>query len=95
MAAIKVGINGFGRIGRIVARTLLGRQGVELVAVNDPFLDTENCSYLFRHDSVHGKFKGEVTHDPENLTIMVIKSEFMQCVTQMKSHGALTTLTSL
>jgi len=69
MAAIKVGINGFGRIGRIVARTLLGRQGVELVAVNDPFLDTENCSYLFRHDSVHGKFKGEVTHDPENLTI--------------------------
>jgi len=66
---VKVGINGFGRIGRIVARTVLARQGVQLVAVNDPFLDAAYCAYLFRHDSVHGKFKGEVSNTPDSLTI--------------------------
>jgi len=66
---VRVGINGFGRIGRIVARCLIGRSDVVLVALNDPFLDAAYCSYLFRHDSVHGKFKGEVTNTAESLTI--------------------------
>jgi len=66
---VKVGINGFGRIGRIVARTILTKPGVELVALNDPFLDPAYCAYLFRHDSVHGKFKGEVTNTADSLTI--------------------------
>ncbi|KAF8512937.1 glyceraldehyde-3-phosphate dehydrogenase [Hysterangium stoloniferum] len=57
---IKVGINGFGRIGRIVLRNALQYDNVEVVAVNDPFLDPEYVSYLFKYDSTHGRFKGEV-----------------------------------
>jgi glyceraldehyde 3-phosphate dehydrogenase len=66
---VRIGINGFGRIGRITARTILSKPGVELVAINDPFLDPSYCSYLFRHDSVHGKFKGEVSNTNDSLTI--------------------------
>jgi len=66
---VKVGINGFGRIGRLVARTILTKPGVELVAINDPFLDPAYCVYLFRHDTVHGKFKGEVSHTADSLVI--------------------------
>ncbi|XP_031564793.1 glyceraldehyde-3-phosphate dehydrogenase-like [Actinia tenebrosa] len=57
---IKFGINGFGRIGRLVCRASLERDDVQLVAVNDPFLDAEYMAYLFRYDSTHGRFKGEV-----------------------------------
>ncbi|KAF5746496.1 hypothetical protein HS088_TW06G00667 [Tripterygium wilfordii] len=51
---IKIGINGFGRIGRLVARVALQRDDVELVAVNDPFISTEYMTYMFKYDSVHG-----------------------------------------
>ncbi len=59
--AIKVGINGFGRIGRLVSRAILERKdsGLELVAVND-ITDAKTNAYLFKYDSVHGQFKGEV-----------------------------------
>eukprot|EP00884_Botryococcus_braunii_P019774 jgi/Botrbrau1/6480/Bobra.0034s0053.1 len=55
---IKIGINGFGRIGRLVARIILERDDVELVAINDPFISDEYLAYMFKYDSVHGKFKG-------------------------------------
>uniref|UniRef100_A0A0C9S6V5 Glyceraldehyde-3-phosphate dehydrogenase n=1 Tax=Wollemia nobilis TaxID=56998 RepID=A0A0C9S6V5_9CONI len=54
---IKIGINGFGRIGRLVARVALQRDDIELVAVNDPFISTEYMSYMFKFDSVHGQWK--------------------------------------
>ncbi|KAF9600275.1 hypothetical protein IFM89_005861 [Coptis chinensis] len=54
---IKIGINGFGRIGRLVARVALQRDDVELVAVNDPFITTDYMSYMFKYDSVHGQWK--------------------------------------
>jgi glyceraldehyde 3-phosphate dehydrogenase len=57
---VNVGINGFGRIGRIVLRNALEAQGVEIVAVNDPFIDLEYMVYMFKYDSVHGRFKGTV-----------------------------------
>jgi len=57
---VKVGINGFGRIGRIVLRNALLTQGIEVVAVNDPFIDLEYMVYMFKYDSVHGRFKGDV-----------------------------------
>ncbi len=58
---VKVGINGFGRIGRLVARSILERKdtGLELVAVND-LTDAKANAYLFKYDSVHGRFPGEV-----------------------------------
>ncbi len=58
MKKITIGINGFGRIGRLVARVCAGREDVEVVAVNDPFIDLEYAKYMLTHDSVHGKFNG-------------------------------------
>ena len=58
MKKIRIGINGFGRIGRLVARACAERDDVEVVAVNDPFIDLEYGKYLFTHDTVHGHFKG-------------------------------------
>ncbi|KAJ7146075.1 glyceraldehyde-3-phosphate dehydrogenase [Mycena epipterygia] len=57
---VKVGINGFGRIGRIVFRNALENPEIEVVAVNDPFIDLEYMVYMFKYDSVHGRFKGTV-----------------------------------
>jgi len=57
---VKVGINGFGRIGRIVARNALEVQGIDIVAINDPFIDLQYMVYMFKFDSVHGSFKGTV-----------------------------------
>jgi glyceraldehyde 3-phosphate dehydrogenase len=68
-AQLRIGINGFGRIGRLVARVASEHPNVVLVAVNDPMLDPENMQYLFVHDSTHGKFKGEVSHGKSSLTI--------------------------
>ncbi|MBQ7884743.1 MAG: type I glyceraldehyde-3-phosphate dehydrogenase [Clostridia bacterium] len=60
MKKIKVGINGFGRIGRLVLRVASERDDIEVVGINDPFLDVEYAKYLFEHDSIHGWFKGKV-----------------------------------
>jgi len=57
---VKVGINGFGRIGRIVFRNALENSEIDIVAVNDPFIDLEYMVYMFKYDSVHGRFKGTV-----------------------------------
>ncbi|CAN1794766.1 Glyceraldehyde-3-phosphate dehydrogenase 2, cytosolic [Linum perenne] len=54
---IKIGINGFGRIGRLVARVALQRDDVELVAINDPFIPTDYMVYMFKYDTVHGHWK--------------------------------------
>ncbi|KAJ7295227.1 hypothetical protein O6H91_Y206000 [Diphasiastrum complanatum] len=54
---VKVGINGFGRIGRLVARIAMQRDAIELVAINDPFISTEYMAYMFKYDTVHGNWK--------------------------------------
>lgn len=64
----KVGINGFGRIGRLVMRVALER-GVDVVAINDPFIDLNYMVYMFKYDSTHGQFKGEVKHDGHKLIV--------------------------
>jgi len=56
---VKLGINGFGRIGRIVFRESFNRDNVEVVAIND-LLDVEHLAYLLKYDSVHGRFNGKV-----------------------------------
>jgi len=67
--ALRVGINGFGRIGRLVARVAVNNPNIELVGVNDPFLSLENMVYLFKYDSVHGKFDGVVEPEGTDLKI--------------------------
>lgn len=65
---MKIAINGFGRIGRIFLRNILLRPDVEVVAIND-LTDTKTLAHLFKYDSVHRGFKGEVDFDNENLII--------------------------
>jgi glyceraldehyde 3-phosphate dehydrogenase len=67
--AARIGINGFGRIGRLAARIILKRTDVVLVAINDPFLDPDYMAYLFKHDTVHGTYKGTVDHSKTTLKI--------------------------
>ena len=60
MNKIRIGINGFGRIGRLVCRAAFERDNIEIVAINDPFVDIEYMIYLFKYDSVHGTFDGNI-----------------------------------
>ena len=59
--AIKVGINGFGRIGRLAFRAALSKPEIEIVGINDPFIDPDYMVYMLKYDSVHGKFDGEAS----------------------------------
>ncbi|MBY8961378.1 type I glyceraldehyde-3-phosphate dehydrogenase [Flavobacterium sp. D11R37] len=68
MAKVKLGINGFGRIGRIVFRETINRDNVEVVAIND-LLEVDHLAYLLKYDSVHGNFKGEVEVKDGNLYV--------------------------
>jgi glyceraldehyde 3-phosphate dehydrogenase len=68
--ALRIGINGFGRIGRLSLRTILGRhpEELEVVAVND-LTDTKTNAHLFKHDSTYGNFHGEVNSDEQNIHV--------------------------
>ncbi|KAG7271562.1 hypothetical protein CRUP_027836, partial [Coryphaenoides rupestris] len=66
---VKVGINGFGRIGRLVTRAAFHSKKVEIVAINDPFIDLEYMVYMFKYDSTHGRFHGEVKVEGDKLII--------------------------
>ena len=68
MSTIKVGINGFGRIGRLVFRAMTERENIEVVGIND-LIDAEYMAYMLKYDSVHGKFKGEVSVEGNNLVV--------------------------
>ncbi len=65
----KIGINGFGRIGRVVFRAALGRDDVEVVAINDPFMNPEYMAYMLKYDSVHGRFNGEISYTADSLVV--------------------------
>ena len=68
MSKIKLGINGFGRIGRIVFRESFNRENVEIVAIND-LLEVDHLAYLLKYDSVHGRFNGKVEVKDGNLFV--------------------------
>merc|ERR1711963_1062109 len=65
----KVGINGFGRIGRLVLRAALANKDVQVVAVNDPFIDLKYMVYMFRYDSTHGQYKGSIELKDDKLVV--------------------------
>jgi len=67
--AIKVGINGFGRIGRLVLRAKKNFPDVQVVAINDPFIPVDYMKYMFYYDSVHGKYDGTVVVDNGKLIV--------------------------
>ncbi|MGB4415203.1 MAG: type I glyceraldehyde-3-phosphate dehydrogenase [Paludibacter sp.] len=66
---IKVGINGFGRIGRLVFRAAQERNDIQIVAVNDPFMDIDYMVYMLQYDTVHGRFQGTAEHKDGKLII--------------------------
>merc|ERR1712018_92760 len=68
----KIGINGFGRIGRLVLRAAV-EKGATVVAINDPFIPLDYMVYMFKYDSTHGQFKGEVKEDGKFLYVNSMK----------------------
>jgi glyceraldehyde 3-phosphate dehydrogenase len=68
---VKVGINGFGRIGRLAFRAALDNPAVEVKGINDPFIDLDYMVYMLTYDSVHGKYTGEVSIDKESNSLVV------------------------
>lgn len=75
MAALKVGINGFGRIGRLVMRAGIKNPNIEFVGIND-LVSPDNLAYLFKYDSTHGIYDGEVESKPDGI---VIDGHFIPC----------------
>lgn len=67
--SIKVGINGFGRIGNLAFQAALEKKGVEVIAINDPFIEADYMAYMMKYDTIHGKFDGEVKAKNGNLIV--------------------------
>jgi glyceraldehyde 3-phosphate dehydrogenase len=78
--SIKVGINGFGRIGGMVLRASIDRDDIEIVAINDPFLDPEYMAYIIKYDTVHRRFPGTVEPSAAGLLINGKEVEVHSCM---------------
>merc|ERR1712216_1043430 len=68
-APIRIGINGFGRIGRMVIRATQSNPNVQVVAINDPFIPTNYMEYMLKYDTVHGRFNGTIGHDDSSIVV--------------------------
>ena len=67
--SIKIGINGFGRIGRLVFRAGLKNPNLEFVAINDPFMSPDYMAYMLKYDTIHGRYQGEISFDENSITV--------------------------
>ena len=67
--SVKIGINGFGRIGNLSFQAALKKEGVEVIAINDPFITADYMAYMTKYDTVHGKFEGTVEGKEGVLTV--------------------------
>ena len=67
--SIKIGINGFGRIGNLSFQAALNKKEVEVVAINDPFIAADYMAYTMKYDTVHGGFKGEISAKDNTLVV--------------------------
>ena len=70
---VKIGINGFGRIGRLVFRASVANPNVEVVGINDPFIDPKYMEYMLRYDTVHGQFKGTIEVGEDFIVVEGVK----------------------
>lgn len=82
--AIRVGINGFGRIGRLVFRAAMGDKDIEFVGIND-LVPADSLAYLLKYDSIHGRAEGEVDFDDQGL---IVDGKQVRCVSE-RNPGAL------
>ncbi len=67
--SVKIGINGFGRIGKLTFQAALGKKEVEIVAINDPFIGADYMAYMLKYDTTHGRFEGDVKGEDGKLII--------------------------
>ena len=67
--SVKIGINGFGRIGKLSMQAALEKEGVEVVAVNDPFVTADYMAYMIKYDTVHGRFTGTIEEKDGHLVV--------------------------
>ena len=67
--SIKVGINGFGRIGRLVFRAGIDREDIEFLGINDPGMTPDYMAYMLKYDTMHGQFTGSIEYDDESITV--------------------------
>lgn len=77
---VKIGINGFGRIGRLVFRAAIENPAVEIKGINDPFIDLEYMDYMLRYDTVHGQFKGTIEVKDGKLVVNGKAIEVFACM---------------
>ena len=67
--SIKIGINGFGRIGNLAFQAAIKKEDVEVVSINDPFITADYMAYMIKYDTIHGRFEGEVKGEENTLTV--------------------------
>ena len=82
--SVKVGINGFGRIGKLSFQAALAKEGVEVVAVNDPFITADYMAYMTKYDTVHGRFNGTIEEKEGNL---VVNGNVIKVFNEMDPHN--------
>ena len=68
--SVKIGINGFGRIGNLAFQAALKKEEVEVVAINDPFISADYMAYMVKYDTAHGRFNGEVSNKDEHTLVV-------------------------
>ena len=78
--AVKVGINGFGRIGRLVFRVAIANPDIVVTGVNDPFMSPDYMAYMLRYDTVHGKFDGEIEVKDDAIVVNGEEVKFFDCM---------------
>jgi glyceraldehyde 3-phosphate dehydrogenase len=78
--SIKVGINGFGRIGRLVFRAGIERDDIEFVGINDPFMTPDYMAYMLRYDTVHGQFQGTIDYTDDSIIVNGKSVKFFACM---------------
>ena len=67
--SVKIGINGFGRIGKLTFQAALSKKEVEIVSINDPFIEADYMAYMLKYDTIHGKFNGDISSEEGKLII--------------------------
>ena len=82
--SVKLGINGFGRIGNLAFQAALERGEVEVIAINDPFITADYMAYMIKYDTVHGKFNGEVRAEEGRL---IVNGKEIKVFNEMDPHN--------
>ena len=78
--AIKIGINGFGRIGRLVFRAGLNNPNIEFVGINDPFMTPDYMAYMLRYDTMHGRYEGKIEYTDDAIIVDGKEVKFFACM---------------